>query len=210
MKAPGLKTDGVAKGTRGIPPVGELSALDFPPIVHTRLSNGVAVDYVQRTAVPVTQVALAFGAGSASDTPQARGLASMTMDLLDEGTSSKSSQEIAEAEERLGADVSSSNSADRSYVMLNALSPNLAPSLDLMAEVTKDAAFRPDDVERIRAQKLTAIAQQQKDPTRVAQRLLPTVIYGASHPYGGPSGERPARPLRSSAERISSLSSSAG
>jgi zinc protease len=191
VKAPESKTDGAVKGAREIPPVGQLSALDFPAIVHTRLSNGVLVDYVQRSAVPVTQIALAFDAGSAADSPQARGLASMTMDLLDEGTSSKSSQEIAEAEERLGADVSSSNSGDRSYVMLNALSPNLPPSLDLMAEVTKDAAFRPDDVERIRAQKLTAIAQQQKDPTRVAQRLLPTVIYGATHPYGGPSGGDP-------------------
>ena len=191
VKAPESKTQGAVTGPRQIPPVGQLSALDFPPIVHTRLSNGVPVDYVQRTAVPVTQVALAFDAGSASDAPQARGLASMTMDLLDEGTSSKSSQEIAEAEERLGADVSSSNAGDRSYVMLNALSPNLAPSLDLMTEVTKDAAFRTDDVERIRAQKLTAIAQQQKDPTRVAQRLLPSVIYGTSHPYGGPSGGDP-------------------
>ncbi|MEO8454424.1 MAG: pitrilysin family protein [Sphingomicrobium sp.] len=191
VKAPESKTDSAVQGMRQVPPVGQLSALEFPAIVHTRLSNGLAVDYVQRTAVPVTQIALAFDAGSASDAPQKRGLASMTMDLLDEGTSSRSSQEIAEAEERLGADVSSSNASDRSYVMLNALSPNLAPSLDLMAEVTKDAAFRPDDVERIRAQKLTAIAQQQKDATRVAQRLLPTVIYGASHPYGGPSGGDP-------------------
>jgi zinc protease len=191
VKAAAAKGDGAVKGTRQIPPVGQLSALQFPPITHTRLSNGVAVDYVRRTAVPVTQVALAFDAGSGADTPQTRGLASTTMDLLDEGTSSKSSQEIAEAEERLGADVSTSNGADRSYVMLNALSPNLAPSLDLMTEVTKDAAFRAEDIDRIRAQKLTAIAQQQKDPTRVAQRLLPTVVYGATHPYGGPPGGDP-------------------
>ncbi|MEP7129861.1 MAG: pitrilysin family protein [Sphingomicrobium sp.] len=191
VKAPEAKSDGAVKGTRPLPAVGQLSALQFPPITHTRLSNGVPVDYVQRSAVPVTQVALAFNAGSAADTAQTRGLASMTMDLLDEGTSSKSSQEIAEAEERLGADVSASNGSDRSYVMLNALSPNLAPSLDLMTEMTKDAAFRPGDIDRIRAQKLTAIAQQQKDPTRVAQRLLPTVIYGAGHPYGGPPSGDP-------------------
>jgi predicted Zn-dependent peptidase len=75
--------------------------------------------------------------------------------------------------------------------MLNALSPNLAPSLDLMSDVVKDAAFRPNDVERIRAQTLTAIAQTQKDPTRVARRLLPLVLYGSNHPYGGPAGGDP-------------------
>jgi zinc protease len=180
------KSEGAVKGDRTIPPVGQLASLQFPEIVHTRLSNGIAVEYAQRTAVPVTQVALAFDAGAAADTPDRRGLSDMTMNLLDEGTSKLSSQEVAEAEERLGADVSTQNGGDRSYVMLNALSPNLAPSLDLMTDVVKDAAFRADDVDRIRSQLLTAIAQQQKDPQRVASRLLPSVLYGANHPYGGP------------------------
>jgi predicted Zn-dependent peptidase len=185
------KTAGAVRGNRPLPPVGQLSALDFPDIVHTSLSNGIPVEYVQRGGIPVTQIALAFDAGSSADTPQERGLAAMTMDLLDEGTSKLSSQQVAETEERLGADVGASNSADRSYVTLNALSPNLAPSLDLMSGVVRDAAFRSDDIDRIRAQELTAIAQTQKDPQRVARRLLPVVLYGAAHPYGGPSGGDP-------------------
>ena len=185
------KTAGAVKGNRPLPPVGQLAALDFPKIVHARLSNGIPVDYVQRGGIPVTQVALAFDAGSSADSPQGRGLAAMTMDLLDEGTSKLSSQQVAETEERLGTDVSTSNGADRSYVMLNALSPNLAPSLDLMSDVVKDAAFRMDDIDRIRAQELTAIAQTQKDPQRVARRLLPIVLYGANHPYGAPAGGDP-------------------
>ena len=187
----GDKSQGAVKGNRELPPVGQLAALDFPKITHTRLSNGMPLDYVQRQGVPITQIALAFDAGSATDAVDARGLAAMTMDLLDEGTSKLSSQQVAETEERLGADVNSSNGFDRSYVTLNALSPNLAPSLDLMSAVVKDAAFRPDDVERIRAQTLTAIAQTQKDPTRVARRLLPVVLYGANHPYGAPGGGDP-------------------
>ncbi|MGE5561890.1 MAG: M16 family metallopeptidase [Bacillota bacterium] len=186
------KSAGAVKGNRPLPPVGQLAALDFPDIVHTKLSNGIPVNFVQRSSVPVTQVAMAFDAGSAADSPQARGLASMTMDLLDEGTSNLSSQQFAEAEERLGADVSTGNGSDASYVSLNALSPNLAPSLDLLSETVNDAAFRPGDIDRIRAQKLTAIAQMQKDPTRVAQRVLPLALYGASHPYGGPPGGDPA------------------
>jgi predicted Zn-dependent peptidase len=190
-KAGADKSEGAVKGNRPIPPVGQLAALDFPDIVHTKLSNGIPVDFVQRASVPVTQVALSFDAGDAADSPSARGLASMTMDLLDEGTSKLSSQQFAEAEERLGADVSTGNGADRSYVSLNALSPNLAPSLDLLSDTVNDAAFRADDVDRIRAQKLTGIAQLQKDPTRVARRLVPVVLYGANHPYGGPPGGDP-------------------
>ena len=186
------KSAGTVKGNRPLPPLGQLSALDFPDIVHAKLSNGIPVNYVQRKGVPVTQVALAFDAGDSTDSPQSRGLAAMTMDLLDEGTSKLSSQQFAEAEERLGANVNTGNGADRSYVTLNALSPNLAPSLDLMSDVVKDPALRSEDIDRIRAQRLTGIAQTQKDPTRVARRLLPVVLYGPTHPYGGPPGGDPA------------------
>ena len=180
-----------AKGDRPVPPVGQLAELDFPAIVHDRLSNGIPIEYVQRTAVPVTQLAMSFDAGDAADSPSARGLAGFTMGLMDEGTTSMTSQEFAEAEERLGSNVSTSNSGDRSYAMLNALSPNLAPSLDLLADVVLRPAFAPAEIERVKAQALTGIAQLKQDPTRVSSRLLPQVLYGASHPYGGPAGGDP-------------------
>ncbi len=190
---PGAKAAAVPlKPTRILPPISDAAGLDFPTISHSQLSNGIKLDYVQRDAVPTTQVALAFDAGASADKIKARGLAGFTMDLLDEGTSTLTSQQIAEAMERLGAQVSTSNTADRSFVYLSALTPNLAQSLDLMSEVTRDSAFRKDDVERLRAQRLTAIAQSQKDPTKAGQRLLPVALYGPNHPYGGPPSGDPA------------------
>ena len=191
--APRKPAPGAAAGTpnRTIPPVGQLAALDFPDIVHTTLSNGIPVDYVQRTAVPTTQLSLAFNAGDASDAPNGRGLASLAMSVLDEGTTTMSSQELAEAQERLGAQIGTGNSADRSIANLSALSANLAPSLDIFADVVRNPAFAPAEVERVKAQALTGILQLQKDPTRVGSRVLPSVLFGASHPYGGPAGGDP-------------------
>ena len=54
------------------------------------MPESIPVNYVQRGGVPVTQIAMAFDAGTAADGPQERGLAAMTMDLLDEGTSGMS------------------------------------------------------------------------------------------------------------------------
>jgi len=185
------KAEGAVKGNRQIPPVGQLAALDFPDIVHTKLSNGIPVEYVQRGAVPTTSVALTFDAGDAADTPTTRGLASLTTSLMDEGTMSMSSQEIAEAEERLGADVSTGNTGDRSLATLSALSANLAPSLDILTDVVRNPAFAPAEVDRVKKQVLTGIAQLQRDPTRVAGRVVPAVLFGAAHPYGGPAGGDP-------------------
>ena len=72
------------------------------------------------------------------------------------------------------------------------MSPNLAPSLDILTDVVRNAGApaRPT-IDRMRAQTLTGIAQLQKDPTRVANRVLPAVLFGSGHPYGGPSGGDP-------------------
>src|SRR5207237_4421131 len=79
----------------------------------------------------------------------------------------------------------SSSGLDRSTVTLSALTANLAPSLDLMKNVVQHAAFKPDDIERIRSQLVTGIQQAKSDPNGIASRALPPLMYGASHPYGG-------------------------
>jgi zinc protease len=177
-----------AKPNRAVPPLGQLSVLKWPTITHTRLANGIPLVYAQRTTVPLTQLALSFDAGTSADPADRRGLAGVTSAMLDEGTAKYTSQQLAEAEERLGAEISSGASADRSSVTLSALSPNLPQSLDLLAEITQHPAFAAADLDRVRAQSLTGLAQMLKDPQRVGQRVLPAAIYGPSHPYGAAPG----------------------
>jgi predicted Zn-dependent peptidase len=169
---------------RPIPPVGEPAPLDFPDVQHVQLSNGVQVAYAQRTAVPVTQVGLVFDAGFAADVPGQRGLQNFTMAMLDEGAAGMNSQQIAEAKERLGALIGTGGDADQSSVTMSALSDNLAPSLDLLADIVERPTFDPQELERVRTQTLTAIAQAQKNPSSIAARALPELLYGSTHPYG--------------------------
>jgi predicted Zn-dependent peptidase len=176
------------KPTRTLPPIGQMQSLVWPEISRTRLSNGIEVVYAQRTAVPLTQVALSFDAGGAADPITGRGLSNMTMALLEQGADGMSTQEIAEAEERLGVNISAGSDADSSVVSMSALSPNLQPSLDLLADIVERPTFAPGDVERVRAQALTGLAQLLKDPQRVGARVLPAAIYGNAHPYGAAPG----------------------
>jgi predicted Zn-dependent peptidase len=173
----------VASVKRQMPPAAPPEALDFPSIERTILANGMKVTYAQRTAAPLTHVVLSFDAGFAADQPAERGLQNMTMALLDEGTEKLTAQQIAEAKERLGASLNSGGSADRSFVMLSALSPNLVPSLGLMTEIVERPAFAPTEIERIRSQLLTSIAQAKTTPSAMAARALPALLYGEGHPY---------------------------
>lgn len=168
---------------RAIPPVGQFAALDFPAIQRATLSNGMKITYAQRKAVPVTTMALAFDAGQAADAANQRGLQSMALGLIEEGAGNLSAQQIAERQEELGADISTSSSLDRSTVVLSALSANLAPSLDLLETMVEQPTFAPAELERVRTQALTGIAQQQRDPNGIVGRVVPSLIWGANHPY---------------------------
>ena len=169
---------------RDVPPAGAPVPLDFPDVRHVQLSNGMKLAYAQRTAAPLTQVALSFDAGYSADAPGSRGLQNMVMSLLDEGTATRTSQQIAEDKERLGAILAASGTADRSSVELSALSANLAPSLALMADIVRNPAFNSPDVERVRTQLVTAVQQAKTTPSSMAQREFMRDIFGAEHPYG--------------------------
>src|SRR3546814_16458486 len=93
--------------------------------------------------------------------------------LLDEGTATMDSRELAEARERLGAGIDIDPSLDRTTVTLSALEPNLAASLDLMADIIKNPAFAPSEIERLRAQQLAGTASELTQPTGIAPRTLP-------------------------------------
>lgn len=166
------------------PDIQTLAELDFPDVAETTLSNGMKVYYAQRTAVPVTRVALSFDAGSAADPVDKRGLGSLAMSLYDEGTATRSSQQIAEARERLGANITTGGGADRSTFTLTALSANLAPSLELMTDIVRNPAFDAAELERVRTQTITGIRQQMRSPQGIAAMTLTPLLYGANSPYG--------------------------
>ena len=75
---------------------------------------------------------------------------------------------------------------DRSNVYLSALAPNLAPSIDLLADIVRHPAFAAAEVDRVRAQQLSSIAEEAKQPVGIALRTLPPIIYGKQYPYGVP------------------------
>jgi zinc protease len=167
-----------------LPDVGTLAALDFPAIERAKLSNGMEVYFAKRTAVPAVQMTVSFDAGSAADPADALGTQSLMLALMDEGTATRNSIQIAEESERLGATISTTASLDRTNINLSAVTPNLAPSIDLLADIIRNPQFAPAEVERLRGQQLARIAAELTQPQGLAGRILPVKIWGAEHPYG--------------------------
>ena len=174
----------VDRGT--FPEAGAVPDLDFPDVEEAKLSNGVTVRFAKRTAVPVVRVAVSFDAGFASDPKDALGTNSLMIALLQEGTTTKNSVQLAEAQERLGTSINASSDLDRTTVSMSAMKANLGASLDLMADVIRNPAFDAKELERVRVQQMTRIQAENTQPQGIALRSLPPLLYGTSHPYGVP------------------------
>ena len=169
---------------RDLPAVAPVGALTFPAVERFRLANGIPVTFARRTGVPKVNVAVSFDAGYVADRFDSPGAQSLTLDLLEAGTTRLNATALAEEQERLGASIASGTSPDASIVQLDALSANLAPSLALLAEVIRQPAFTPAEVTRLKAQRLAAIAEAKASPTELAIRSVNPILYGPGHPYG--------------------------
>ncbi|MBU2340552.1 MAG: insulinase family protein [Alphaproteobacteria bacterium] len=169
-----------------LPAIGTLSDLDFPEIERATLSNGMEVYFARRDAVPTVSVMVEFDAGRAAETRADLGTQRLMLAAMDEGTERLDSTEFAIAQERLAANISAGFDADWTTFSLSGLSPNLAPSLELLAEFIRQPGFRTADIERKRAQLLNALTAELKEPNQLADRALRRTLYG-DHPYGLPA-----------------------
>jgi zinc protease len=169
-----------------LPKVGDLPKLELPALNTFTLSNGLEVALAERHDVPTVQMALMFDSGYASDFGGKVGTASFAMSMLREGTSSRTSQDIAEQLETLGTNLSTSASIDSSRISMDSLVSNLAPSLDIFADVIENAAFATDEIERKRGNWIESIKKEKASPTSQAIRILPGLIFGENHAYGVP------------------------
>jgi zinc protease len=170
----------------GLPEVRELPGLSFPAVQRATLGNGLEVVLAERPAVPVVTVSLQFDAGFAADAGRKLGTASFTLDMMDESTRSRSALEISAEAESLGAEISTDSDLDTSRVTLSALTDRLGPSIELFADVVRNPAFAPDEMERQRVRWLAAIEREKNEPVAMALRTLPPLIYGPDHAYGIP------------------------
>jgi zinc protease len=169
-----------------LPAMGPPPELNFPSLQRTNLSNGLNVILAERHGVPLVQFDLLVNAGFAADQFAAPGTARLALDMLDEGTTTRTALQINDELAKLGAELTTSSDLDLSTVSLSALTANLEASLDLFADVILNPSFPRADFKRLQQQRLAEIQSEKTEPRLMALRLLPGLLYGTNHAYGHP------------------------
>jgi len=168
------------------PTLGPPPALRLPPVTTRTLPNGLKLVVVEQHELPLVDVILDVRTGGEADPIGKSGEASLVAAMLTEGTTTRSSLQIADQAAYLGVHIGASSGWEQSTVSLHAPTAQLDSALALFADVALHPAFPAADLERVRKVRLTALQQIRDRGPSIADRAFASAIYGDDHPYGRP------------------------
>ncbi|HEU4873131.1 MAG TPA: pitrilysin family protein [Pyrinomonadaceae bacterium] len=162
----------------------EVLKVKLPRAEETTLKNGLQVVLLPAPKVPTFTMQMVVLSGGLVDKPDYRGLASFTATLLREGTAKRSSKDIAEQVDALGASLGANSgfSSMTSTVSIGGLVENIDQTLELFADVIRNPTFPQAEVDKYKTRTLAQLQFQRSIPQFLAAEQFQKAIYGTSHP----------------------------
>jgi zinc protease len=185
----GPTTSPVTQSTKGAvikgkaPVNKKLLKVNLPKAHEATLANGLRVVVLESHKVPTFNMQMVVLSGGLADNPDYRGLASFTAAMLRDGTSKRSSKDVAEQIDALGGTLASASglSSLTSTVTTSGLIENLDQTLDIFADVVRNPVFPAGEVEKYKARTMAQLQFQRSIPQFLAQEQFSKAIYG-DHP----------------------------
>jgi len=157
----------------------------FPDFKLKTLPNGLQVLAVSQNEQPAVSFRLLVRAGAAQDAAAKTGVASFVAALLDQGTTTKSAEVIANTIESAGGAMGVGAANEVTFVNGAVIKDQVALALDLAADVVQRPAFAPAEIRRQMEQAIQGLQVSAEDPEFIANSLIDRLVFGF-HPYGRP------------------------
>lgn len=157
----------------------------FPPYEIRTLENGLQVVAVLHHEQPVVSMRMLVRAGSAQDPREKAGLADLAASLLDQGTTTKSAQQVNEEIDFMGGAMGAGAGTDLTFVNVLVMKDSFEAGLRILSDTVRQPGFAPEEIERQRQQAISTLRVNFESPEYVADAVFDRLVYG-SHPYGMP------------------------
>lgn len=172
------------------PPVGPAKDFKLPPVQEKVLPNGLRVIFIENKAQPIVSMTILMRTGAAVEPANRAGLAQLTAGLVDQGTSTRTAQQIAEAIDGAGGSLSVSAGWDATTASTTVLSNRAELAAELLADVVQRPKFAQEEIDRARTQTLSGLQVSRSSAGNVANEVFDRVTYGTAA-YGRPIGGTP-------------------
>jgi zinc protease len=164
--------------------------IKFPPYEVQTLPNGLQVVVVLHHEQPAVTMRLLVRSGTSSDPKDKLGLAHLAASLLDQGTKTKSAEEVNDAVDFIGGAMGAGAGTDLTFVNMVVMKDSFDAGMRMLSEMARQPAFSPGEIERQRQQMLSGQQVSREDPEYIANSVFDRLVYGF-HPYGMPANGTP-------------------
>ena len=169
-----------------MPPPKSEPVFNPPTPTRTKLSNGMGISVIEQRGMPIVAFGVLMDAGASRDPKNLPGLAGFTAQMLPEGTTTKTSQEIAQAFEFIGSRISTDGRREYTLLSAETLTKHWPTALELTADLVLNPNFPDHEIERVRREHLTELRRGKDEPNVVAEQLMAGLVFQSSSGYGHP------------------------
>lgn len=164
----------------------------MPEYWESTLDNGIDIIGALSTEIPTVTIRMSFDGGHLLESPEKYGLASLTADMMNEGTENFTSEEFEVELDKLGSSITVSSGRQATNISMRSLSRNLDETIELLEERLFSSVFTEEDLTRLRQQTIESIEADKEEPSSIAANVYRELIYGEAHPFAVSSaGEIP-------------------
>ena len=145
--------------------------------------GGITAWLVEDHSIPFTALEIRFRGGASVEPADKRGVTNLMTALLEEGAGELDARAFARARDGLAASFRYAVSDDALSVSAQFLTENRDAAVDLLRQSLIAPRFDAEAIERVRAQVLSGLRSDEKDPQSIAARRFDALVFG-DHPYG--------------------------
>ncbi len=143
------------------------------------LPNGLKVFVVNNTKLPRVAFTLVLERDPILEGDKA-GMTGFVGEMMMGGTSNRTKDQLDQEIDFIGASLSASSTS----LFASSLKKHQDKVLELMADVLYNPIFPQEELDKLKKQSLTGLAQSKDNPQAISSRLAAAVLYGKNHPYG--------------------------
>src|SRR4029450_1476002 len=119
----------------------------FPPYALNTLANGLQVIAVSHHEQPSVSIRLMVRAGGAQDPADKPGVASLAAAVLDQGTTTRSAEQIAHTIDSIGGLGGSGSATEYTFLYTIVMKDSFNLGLDLISDIARNPAFVSQEIE---------------------------------------------------------------
>ena len=161
-----------------MPPVGPDPEVTIPKPWTSSLTNGMKIWGIMQTELPLVQYGIVIDGGHMLDKVEKAGVANLCATMMNEGTKTKTPEQLEDAIGLLGANIRVSSGNESISINVNAMAKNFEKTLSLVEEILLEPRWDEEQFALAKSRIINTIKRNAASPDYLASRTLNKLMYG--------------------------------